>query len=93
MDVLEDLVLIDETAEVVVDDDLETEVGLLPYQQTHLLAGPQSTRLVGIIEPTVDLRRGGNAVTLLVDIQVDDVALANLHLLFLLMEGTEHVLH
>ena len=39
VDVLENLVLIDEPAEFVVDDDLESEIGFLPNEQVHLVVG------------------------------------------------------
>ena len=38
MDVLEDLVLIEETRILVVDDNLEAEVGLLPDEEIYLIA-------------------------------------------------------
>jgi hypothetical protein len=38
VDVLEDLILVEETRILVVDDNLEAEVGLLPDEEIHLIA-------------------------------------------------------
>lgn len=46
VDVLENLVLIDEPAEFVVDDDLESEIGFLPNEQVHLVVGLVGWRVV-----------------------------------------------
>lgn len=92
VDILEDLITIDEALVLVIDDNLEAEVRLLPYQQVDLLLLFQSCRF-SRLEIFVNLRCCYDTVTLLVEMDVDDVAFANLHLLLLLAERTEEILH
>jgi predicted RNA-binding protein (virulence factor B family) len=49
MDVLEDLVLIEETRILVVDDNLEAEVGLLPDEEIH--TGDKMKGYIGRVRP------------------------------------------
>lgn len=71
MDVLEDLVLIEETRILVVDDNLEAEVGLLPDEEIHLIT-MLVVRMV-FVEITLNLGRGNDAIALLVDVDMHDV--------------------
>ena len=60
VDVLENLVLIEQTRILVVDDNLEAEVGLLPDEEIHLFA-MLVVRMV-FVEITLNLGRGNDAV-------------------------------
>ena len=91
VDVLENLVLIEETRILVVDDNLEAEVGLLPDEEIHLFA-MLVVRMV-FVEITLYLGRGNDAIALLVDVDMHDVGVAKHHALLLLAEWTEDVLH
>ena len=91
VDVLEDLVLIEETRILVVDDNLEAEVGLLPDEEIHLIA-MLVVRMV-FVEITLNLGRGNDAVALLIDVDMHDVGVAEHHTFLLLTEWAEDVLH
>jgi len=91
VDVLEDLVLIEQTRILVVDDNLEAEVGLLPDEEIHLIA-MLIVRMV-FVEITLNLGRGNDAVALLIDVDMHDVGVAEHHTLLLLSEWAEDVLH
>ena len=91
MDVLENLVLIEETRILVVDDNLEAEVGLLPDEKIHLVT-MLVVRMV-FVEITLNLGRGNDAVALLVDVDMHDVGVAEHHTFLLLAEWAEDVLH
>ena len=54
MDVLEDLALVEQAWVLVVDDDLEAEVGLLPDEQIYFL----SMLVVGMVLVHVSLHLG-----------------------------------
>ena len=91
MDVLEDLVLIEETRILVVDDNLEAEVCLLPDEEIHLVT-MLVVRMV-FVEITLNLGRGNDAIALLVDVDMHDVGVAEHHAFLLLTEWAEDVLH
>lgn len=91
MDVLEDLVLIEETRILVVDDNLEAEVCLLPDKEIHLVT-MLVVRMV-FVEITLNLGRGNDAIALLVDVDMHDVGVAEHHTFLLLAEWAEDVLH
>lgn len=91
VDVLENLVLIEQTRILVVDDNLEAEVGLLPDEEIHLFA-MLVVRMV-FVEITLYLGRGNDAIALLVDVDMHDVGVAEHHALLLLTEWAEDVLH
>ena len=74
VDVLEDLVLIEQTRILVVDDNFEAEVSLLPDEEIHLFA-MLVVRMV-FVEITLYLGRGNDAVALLVDVDMHDVGVA-----------------
>ena len=91
VDVLENLILIEQTRILVVDDNLEAEVGLLPDEEIHLFA-MLVVRMV-FVEITLYLGRGNDAIALLVDVDMHDVGVAKHHALLLLAEWAEDVLH
>ena len=91
VDVLENLVLLEQTWILVVDDNLEAEVGLLPDEEIHLIA-MLVVRMV-FVEITLNLGRGNDAIALLVDVDMHDVGVAKHHALLLLAEWAEDVLH
>ena len=91
MDVLEDLVLIEETRILVVDDNIEAEIGLLPDEEIYLIA-MLVVRMV-FVEITLNLGRGNDAIALLVDVDMHDVGVAEHHTFLLLAEWAEDVLH
>lgn len=91
VDVLENLVLIEQTRILVVDDNLEAEIGLLPDEEIHLIA-MLVVRMV-FVEITLNLGRGNDAIALLVDVDMHDVGVAEHHALLLLTEWAEDVLH
>lgn len=91
MDVLENLVLIEKTRILVVDDNLEAEVGLLPDEEIYLIA-MLVVRMV-FVEITLNLGRGNDAIALLIDVDMHDVGVAEHHALLLLTEWAEDVLH
>ena len=91
VDVLEDLVLIEETRILVVDDNLEAEVGLLPDEEIHLVT-MLVVRMV-FVEITLNLGRGNDAIAFLVDVDMHDVGVAEHHALLLFAEWAEDVLH
>ena len=91
MQIAEHLVLVDKTRIAVVDDNLESHLCLLPHQQVNLLTVIIERMAFGKI--AFHLGRSHNAIALLVDMHMHDVALTLLHTLFLLAERTEEVLH
>ena len=89
--VLEYLVAVDEAGILVVDDDLEAQIGLLPYHDVYLVAGVVCGLF--LVEVFLHLRRSHNAVALFVDGHIDDVRRTYLHAAFLFAEGAEEVFH
>ena len=91
MHILKYLVFIEQAGKAVVHNHLEAEVGLLPHKQLHFITGAIGrTRSV---EKLVDLGRSHDAVTLLVDVDIHDMAVAYHHLSFHLVERTKEVFH
>ena len=91
MQIAEHLILIDQSRVTVVDDYLEAHLRLLPHQQVYLLT--VVVERVVLCEVFLHLCRRHDAVALLVDVYMHDVALAFLHALLLLAERAEEVFH
>ena len=89
MNVLENLVFIDKSCIPVVNDDLEAEVGLLPYQQVNFLSVLVTFRT--FVEIMFHLCRGYKPVGLFVEMDVDDIAAAFLHSFLLFTERAEEI--
>lgn len=94
MHVPEYLIIIDKAAELIVDDDLKAQISLLPDEKANL-----GTVVIGFHILRSDGREifiyfcgSHETVALFVDMDVDDIALADFHLLFLFAERTEQVL-
>ena len=88
---LENLVMIQHSVELVVYDDLVSQVGTLPYQGIHFFA----CLVFGMFlrQEMFYLGRSHNAVTFLVDIDINNVSAALHHLGFLLAIGNKKVFH
>ena len=71
MNVLEYLVLIEQTRVLVVNDDLEAEVCLLPDQQVHFVA--MTIVRMFLRQVSLHLGRCYDAIALLVNMYVNDV--------------------
>ena len=85
------LAVVEQSSETVLDNGLETQVGLLPDQHFHFL----SRHIVGFFlrQITVDLGRSHNPETFFVQMNVNDITLAHLHFHLLLAERHKKVLH
>ena len=89
--IAEHLVFIDKSGIAVVDYHLESHFGLLPHQQVHLLSVIVERMALGKV--AFHLGRSHDAIALLVDMHMHNIAFALLHTLLLLAEGAEEVLH
>ena len=90
MEGLEYLIVVDLTLIAVVDDALESEVGLLPDEDICRIAMLHSW---GGFKLLLDLGSGHQAVGVFVYLNIDNVSLSLLHPLLLFTEGTEEILH
>ena len=87
----EHLVGIDQSGKLVVDDDLEAKLSLLPYKKTDLVAMGIGRHLT--TEIVLHLCRRHHTVAVLVDAHMHNVALPLLHAFLLLAERAEEVFH
>ena len=91
MNPLENLVFISQCRIGIIDDNLESEFCLLPNQHVYFMSAFHVGNI--FIEEFLYLCRCYDAITLLVDIYVNDVRLTDFHLFLLFMEGTKQVFH
>ena len=91
MQLAEYLTVVDKSLILVVDNDLEAEVCLLPHEYVNLIAC--LIRRTLLREIVLYLCRGHDAVCLLVKMYVHHVRAPFLHPALLLTEGAEDILH
>ena len=87
----EQFVLIEQAAVTVVYNDFETQVGLLPHQQADRVSG--LVRGLLLREVMFHFGRGHDTETLFIQMDVDHVSSAYLHLALLFAEGDKEVFH
>ena len=91
MNILEHLILIDKARILIIDNNLEAKVGLLPYQQVNFLSMLISSWL--FVKIMLYLCRGNKTIALFVKMNINDIAIADSHTLLLFTERTEEVFH
>ena len=91
MNILEHLILIDKAWILIIDNNFEAKVGLLPYQQVNFLSMLITSRL--FIKIMLNLCRCHKAIALFIKMNINNIAIANSHTLLLFTERTEEVFH